>query len=107
MFGHQETFVPLLLNNRKGNMLQMLPATGDGFVTLQYEVPSRGMNGVKSKLLSATRGTDRSGRIERSKGASNACADVCVIAIMASGRLGGDELRLPRLQALCRRFRTA
>jgi len=45
-----------LLNNRKGSMRQMLPATDDGYVTLQYEVPSRGMNGVKSRLLSATRG---------------------------------------------------
>jgi GTP-binding protein len=45
-----------LLNERKGSMLQMSSATKEGLVTVEYEVPSRGMNGVKSKLLSATRG---------------------------------------------------
>jgi len=45
-----------LLNQRKGSMLGMSTATKEGMVTIEYEVPSRGMNGVKSKLLSATRG---------------------------------------------------
>merc|ERR1719478_1721897 len=45
-----------LLNQRKGSMLEMGTPTKEGLVTVQYEVPSRGMNGVKSKLLSATRG---------------------------------------------------
>jgi len=45
-----------LLNERKGNMIEMSSPTPEGQVTVQYEVPSRGMNGVKSKLLSATRG---------------------------------------------------
>merc|ERR1719182_1160375 len=45
-----------LLNERKGNMIDMSAATAEGQQTVQYEVPSRGMNGVKSKLLSATRG---------------------------------------------------
>merc|ERR1719163_2194324 len=45
-----------LLNQRKGAMCEMSPPTKEGLVTLVYEVPSRGMNGVKSKLLSATRG---------------------------------------------------
>ena len=44
-----------LLNQRKGSMLEMGSPTKEGLVTVQYEVPSRGMNGVKSKLLSATR----------------------------------------------------
>jgi len=45
-----------LLNERKGNMLEMSSATKEGMQTVQFEVPSRGMNGVKSKLLSASRG---------------------------------------------------
>ena len=45
-----------LLNQRKGAMVEMSTPTAEGLVTVQYEVPSRGMNGVKSKLLSASRG---------------------------------------------------
>jgi GTP-binding protein len=45
-----------LLNQRKGSMVEMGPPTKEGLVNLIYEVPSRGMNGVKSKLLSASRG---------------------------------------------------
>merc|ERR1719201_115700 len=45
-----------LLNERKGAMIEMSSPTAEGQVTIQYEVPARGMNGVKSKLLSATRG---------------------------------------------------
>jgi len=45
-----------LLNERKGSMIDMSSPTAEGQVTIQYEVPARGMNGVKSKLLSATRG---------------------------------------------------
>ena len=37
-------------------MLEMSAVTKEGGVTIQYEVPARGMAGVKSKLLSATRG---------------------------------------------------
>ena len=45
-----------LLNQRKGSMVEMSPPTKEGLVNIIYEVPSRGMNGVKSKLLSASRG---------------------------------------------------
>merc|ERR1719182_717645 len=45
-----------LLNERKGSMIEMSTVTAEGGVTIQYEVPARGMTGVKSKLLSATRG---------------------------------------------------
>jgi len=45
-----------LLNERKGNMLDMSGVSKEGGQTIQFEVPARGMNGVKSKLLSATRG---------------------------------------------------
>jgi GTP-binding protein len=45
-----------MLNERKGSMIEMSPVTPEGQTTVQYEVPARGMNGVKSKLLSATRG---------------------------------------------------
>ena len=37
-------------------LLDMSGANAAGMVTVQYEVPSRGMNGVKTKLLSATKG---------------------------------------------------
>jgi len=45
-----------LLNERKGSMIEMGAVSKEGQVSIQYEVPSRGMAGVKSKLLSATRG---------------------------------------------------
>lgn len=45
-----------LLNQRKGAMVSMSSPTKEGLITIEYDVPSRGMNGVKSKLLSATRG---------------------------------------------------
>jgi len=45
-----------LLNERKGNMLEMSAPTKEGLVNLQFDMPARGMNGVKSKLLSATKG---------------------------------------------------
>merc|ERR1719454_1351183 len=45
-----------MLNQRKGNMLGMGSPTSEGLITIQYEVPTRGMVGVKSRLLSATRG---------------------------------------------------
>jgi len=45
-----------LLNERKGMLIDMAPVTSEGSQAIQYEVPARGMNGVKSKLLSATRG---------------------------------------------------
>jgi len=44
-----------LLNQRKGVLLDMSSANQAGMVTVQYEVPSRGMNGVKTRLLSATK----------------------------------------------------
>jgi GTP-binding protein len=44
-----------LLNERKGCMINMGPA-GEGLTEIQYEVPARGMNGVKSKLLTASKG---------------------------------------------------
>jgi len=45
-----------LLNERKGMLVDMAAVTKEGSQTIQYEVPARGMAGVKSKLLSATRG---------------------------------------------------
>jgi len=45
-----------LLNERKGAMLEMGSVTKEGQVSIQFEMPSRGMAGVKSKLLSASRG---------------------------------------------------
>jgi len=45
-----------MLNERKGSMVEMSSVTKEGQVTIQYEMPARGMNGVKSKLLSASRG---------------------------------------------------
>jgi len=45
-----------LLNERKGSMLEMGSVTPEGQVSISYEIPARGMSGVKSKLLSASRG---------------------------------------------------
>merc|ERR1719331_2025791 len=45
-----------MLAERKGAMLDMGAPTAEGYQTIQYEVPTRGMVGVKSKLMSATRG---------------------------------------------------
>merc|ERR1711924_503173 len=45
-----------MLSTRKGAMLDMGSPTAEGMQTIQYEVPTRGMVGVKSKMLSATRG---------------------------------------------------
>uniref|UniRef100_A0A7S3ARZ6 Tr-type G domain-containing protein n=1 Tax=Haptolina ericina TaxID=156174 RepID=A0A7S3ARZ6_9EUKA len=45
-----------MLNERKGTMVEMGSVTKEGQVSIQYEVPARGMSGVKSKLLSATKG---------------------------------------------------
>jgi GTP-binding protein len=45
-----------MLNERKGNMLDMGAPNSDGMLSIQYEMPTRGMVGVKSRMLSATRG---------------------------------------------------
>ena len=45
-----------MLNLRKGAMLDMGAPTAEGMQTLQYEMPTRGLVGFKSKLLTATRG---------------------------------------------------
>ena len=45
-----------LLAQRKGVMLDMGSPNSEGMQTLQYEVPARGMVGVKTKLLNSTRG---------------------------------------------------
>jgi len=45
-----------MLGMRKGQMLEMGSVSPEGIVSLQYEVPSRAMAGVKSRLMSATRG---------------------------------------------------
>merc|ERR1719163_1651191 len=37
-------------------MIEMGSVSSEGMVSVQYEVPARGMAGVKSKMLSATRG---------------------------------------------------
>mmetsp|Transcript_49361 Transcript_49361/g.72145 ORF Transcript_49361/g.72145 Transcript_49361/m.72145 type:complete len:625 (-) Transcript_49361:259-2133(-) len=45
-----------LLNKRKGEMLNMQAGT-DGTTAIQYTVPTRGMIGLRSQMLTATRGT--------------------------------------------------
>lgn len=45
-----------LLNTRKGSMLDMGQPSPEGVQSLQYEVPVRGMSGVKSQLLTASKG---------------------------------------------------
>jgi GTP-binding protein len=46
-----------LLNQRKGELLDMGLEAGEGLSTVKYLVPTRGMLGLRSSLLSATRGT--------------------------------------------------
>lgn len=47
-----------LLNKRKGEMLSMAPSeAGEGQTQLQFAVPTRGMIGIRSALLTATKGT--------------------------------------------------
>merc|ERR1719331_584837 len=45
-----------MLAERKGAMLDMGAPTAEGMQTIQYEVPTRGMVGVKSRMMSATKG---------------------------------------------------
>jgi len=45
-----------MLGARKGAMLEMGSVTDSGMISMQYEMPSRAMAGVKSRLMSATRG---------------------------------------------------
>jgi len=45
-----------MLGMRKGMMQEMGSVTPEGIVSMQYEVPSRAMAGVKTRLMSATRG---------------------------------------------------
>jgi GTP-binding protein len=46
-----------LLNLRKGELLDMGLEEGEGMSIVKYIVPTRGMLGLRSGLLSATRGT--------------------------------------------------
>jgi GTP-binding protein len=46
-----------LLNQRKGELVDMGVEEGSGFSLVKYLVPTRGMLGLRSNLLSATRGT--------------------------------------------------
>lgn len=47
-----------ILNKRKGEMQGMLPSdTGDTLTAIKFLVPTRGLIGVRSALLTATRGT--------------------------------------------------
>ena len=47
-----------MLNKRKGEMQEMGPCDGsEGMTQLKYLVPTRGMIGIRSALLTATRGT--------------------------------------------------
>ena len=48
--------VTQLLGARKGKMVQMLPQ-GSGRVRLEFRLPSRGLIGLRSSLLTETRGT--------------------------------------------------
>jgi GTP-binding protein len=45
-----------LLSTRKGTMLDMGTPTAEGMQTILYEVPTRGLVGARSRLLTATRG---------------------------------------------------
>ena len=45
-----------LLNGRKGTMLDMGAPNAQGSLALQFEVPTRGMVGVKSRMMTITRG---------------------------------------------------
>jgi len=45
-----------MLQTRKGTMLEMGSPTKEGILGMTFEVPTRGMVGVKSKLMTATRG---------------------------------------------------
>jgi len=45
-----------MLNERKGSMIEMGTVTEEGMLTIQYEVPVRGMVGIKSKVLTASKG---------------------------------------------------
>lgn len=47
-----------ILNKRKGEMAEMGPAEGsDDQTSIKFIVPTRGMIGVRSALLTATKGT--------------------------------------------------
>jgi GTP-binding protein len=46
-----------LLNQRKGEMQDMGLEEGEGLNVIKYLVPTRGMLGLRSALLTATRGT--------------------------------------------------
>jgi GTP-binding protein len=46
-----------LLAARKGRMEQMAGTTGDGWVRLEFSVPSRGLIGFRTEFLTTTRGT--------------------------------------------------
>jgi GTP-binding protein len=46
-----------LLNNRKGELQDMGLEEGEGMSVVKYLVPTRGMLGLRSNLLSSTRGT--------------------------------------------------
>jgi len=45
-----------MLNERKGVMIEMGTVTEEGMLTIQFEVPVRGMVGIKSKVLTASKG---------------------------------------------------
>jgi len=45
-----------MLGMRKGSMLEMGSVSPEGIISVQYEVPSRAMAGVKTRMMSATRG---------------------------------------------------
>ena len=45
-----------MLQLRKATLLDMGAPNSDGMQTLQYELPTRGMVGMKSKMMTATRG---------------------------------------------------
>ena len=47
-----------MFNNRKGELVNMGLDEGDGaFTVIEYKIPTRGMLGLRSALLTATRGT--------------------------------------------------
>merc|ERR1719183_3478028 len=46
-----------ILGQRKGSMLDMSAADGEGFVEVRYLMPTRGLLGVRSQMLTVSRGT--------------------------------------------------
>ena len=76
-----------MLAQRKGQMLDMGAPSPEGMQTIQYEVPTRGMVGVKSKMLSAVRPRCHAMPKTRRERAARARAAACHAIARAACRL--------------------